>query len=425
MESFNQIKKVHGELLIAGDKSISHRALILSSLNPNPSIIKNLSKGEDVKSTLDCLIKMGADVKKGTDSIIISKNNNAIPPKEPIQLYAGNSGTTTRLLSGILIHQKYGSIVTGDESLSSRPMKRIIEPLTLMGGNIKANDNGMLPLNIYPSDNLHPISYSMDIASAQVKGSVLLSGLHLDGITTVKEKEITRDHTERMLGLKTTYSNGIKNIEVSSKDIPEAGEFFIPGDISSAAFFAVLALLTKGSEIKVSNVSFNPTRTAYLDILKSMGGNIEFVSEKLSYNEPYGDVIIRSSELKNIDIPSEVIPQIIDEIPILSIAGLIAEGTFTIRNARELRYKESDRIKALCHNFKLMNLSVNEFEDGFSVSGFPGKETYTFESFNDHRIAMSFAILSLLLCNGGKVNNFNSVGISNPEFLNQIKYMSK
>jgi 3-phosphoshikimate 1-carboxyvinyltransferase len=248
----------------------------------------------------------------------------------------------------------------------------------------------------------------------------LIAGLHCDEETVVIEYEQTRNHTEKILGLPVRFENG-KIISVSSrKYYPEAKEYFVPGDISTSAFHIVLTLLTPKSELIIKDVSLNPTRTGFIEILKKMGASFSFVNVKESSNEKYGDVIVKSSSLKNIKIDSHIIPNIIDEIPILTIAGIFADGDFVIENAKELRVKESDRIKSICTNLKHLGLNVEEFEDGFIVSGSIKNANPVFESFGDHRIAMAFAIISMLLDNGGEVNGFECVNISNPQFAEQI-----
>jgi len=424
-QSFNKINSVEGSLSIPGDKSISHRSVMFSSMAEGESVIHNLGNGEDVKSTVSCFNAMGVEFEEKNKSLFVKGKGykNLIKPDVP--LFAGNSGTTTRLMTGILINQEFDSIITGDESLSLRPMKRVIDPLTLMGGIIKSSDDGTLPLRILGSQSIIPIDYELPLASAQVKSAVLLAGLHLDGTTSVIEKNTTRDHTERMLGLNIIREEGKKIIHVSKNDYPSRNEYFVPGDISTAAFFIPLALLTKKSELRLTNVSLNESRTGIITIFKMMGGNIEFDNIKTNTGEVSGDLIIKSSTLRNIDIPADIIPNIIDEIPVLAVAGILSEGKFSVRHADELRGKESDRIKAVCFNLKHLGLNVTEFEDGFEFDGTITNNSPIFESFNDHRIAMSFGILSLLLFNGGKVNNFNSVSISNPDFIEQLKIISR
>lgn len=420
-KSFYKIKNVNGKLVLPGDKSISHRAVIFSSMANGKSSISNLSAGNDVKSTIDVMKMMGTSIKYDNDLLTIDGCGFKGFKKPTQNLDCGNSGTSARLIAGLLSAQNYESVLIGDDSLSKRPMKRVIEPLEKMGANFIANKNYTLPLTILPSDKIKNIEYEMPISSAQVKSSVLIAGLHNELETAVIEKQQTRDHTERMLGLPINKTDDKIIAYSSTKYYPQANEYFIPGDISTAAFHIVLALLTPNSELVIENASLNPTRIGFINILKQMGANIKFENVKLSNNEEYGDVIAKSSSLKNISINEQIIPNIIDEIPILSIAGIFAEGDFEINNVEELRFKESDRIKSICDNLKLLGLSVEETQTGFSFSGTVNKRRPVFGSYNDHRIAMSFSILSLLLEDGGEVNNYECVSISNPQFDEQIK----
>ena len=420
IQEFNKINKVKGELKLSGDKSISHRAVFFASMSDGKSVIRNLSNSVDVNSTMDCFSAMGAEVKKENQAVVV-KGRGFKGFKRPVKpLDAGNSGTTARLIIGVLASQNFESVLIGDEFLSKRPMDRIVIPLRLMGAKIESKSN-TLPLKIYPVTGLNPINYELPIPSAQIKSAVILAGLHCDGMTTVTEFIPSRDHTEKMLGLEVRKNGTNNTILVSKKNYPVAAEYFVPSDVSSAAFFVVLTLLTKNSSLKIKNVSLNDTRTGYLKILKRMGAKLYFENNYLNSGEPIADVIIENSPLVNIDIPGDIIPNIIDEIPILSVAGLFAEGDFTIRGASELRKKESDRINSLCHNYRLLGLDVKEFEDGFTLSGEIKNKNVVFESFHDHRIAMAFGILSLLLNSGGKVDNFDCVKISNPDFIKQIK----
>jgi 3-phosphoshikimate 1-carboxyvinyltransferase len=424
-QSFNKINKVEGSISLPGDKSISHRSVIFSSLAEGESVIHNLGNGEDVKSTIGCFSSLGVNFANHNDTLIVKGLGlkNLKKPSNPLN--AGNSGTTARLISGVLVNQDFDSEIIGDESLSRRPMQRVISPLTLMGASISASPSGTLPVKIFGFKKLHSIEYEIPIASAQVKSCILLSGLHLDDETKVIERIPSRDHTEKMLGLKVSNDTGKKIIHVSKKDYPVANEYYVPGDISTSAFFMPLALLTDNSELLIKNVSLNETRNGVVTILKAMGANIETDNIRQNNGELSGDLIIKTSKLHNIEIPSGIIPNIIDEIPILTIAGILAEGKFSIRNAKELRGKESDRISALCCNLQHLGLNVTEFGDGFEFDGEITNPFPVFESFDDHRIAMSFAILSLLLPNGGKVDGFNSVSISNPDFIKQLKTITR
>lgn len=384
------------------------------------SSIANLSQGHDVISTLVLMHNLGAGVLTKNRSVVINGVGYKGFEAPSSELFCGNSGTTARLVSGLLAVQKFSSELVGDESLSKRPMKRVIEPLKKMGAKFITNESYTLPFNITPAKKIMNITYEMPVASAQVKSAILIAGLHLEDETEVIENERTRNHTELMLGLPVKTENEKIVSSSSLKYYPTANEYFVPGDISTSAFHIVLTLLTPDSELKINSVSLNPTRTGFIEVLRLMGADIKYEDIKYSSNEPYGNVIVKSSVLKNIIISSEIIPNIIDEIPILTIAGIFAEGDFEIRNAKELRVKESDRIKSLCYNLNLLGLEVEEFDDGFIVSGRIRKSFLTFESFKDHRIAMAFAILSMLSENGGEVNDFECVNISNPKFEEQI-----
>jgi 3-phosphoshikimate 1-carboxyvinyltransferase len=274
---------------------------------------------------------------------------------------------------------------------------------------------------IYPAKNLSSIIYESEIASAQVKSAILFTGLHIENKTEVLETNQTRNHTENLLNLDVLKTRGKIISSVSLKNYPEAKEYFIPGDISSAMYFVVLALLTKNSELRIKNISLNKTRTTAIDLLMKMGAKIEIDIKGESQLEKYGDMVVKNSRLKNIKIDNEIVPQIIDEIPILAVTGLFAEGEFIINNVSELRVKESDRIKSICVNIAGLGVEVNEFNDGFSFSGKIKNSNPAFNSFGDHRIAMAFSILSCLLADGGSVEGFDSVAISNPDFLYQLK----
>ncbi|MBI1939027.1 MAG: 3-phosphoshikimate 1-carboxyvinyltransferase [Ignavibacteriales bacterium] len=423
--SFEKINYVKGELELPGDKSLSHRSVMFAAMAKGESIIRNCSNSEDVHSTMECFSKLGVEFEKTEKYIKVKgkgyKNFNA----PMIELYAGNSGTTTRLISGILCAQNFSSIITGDESLSKRPMMRVVEPLRLMGANIETTAGGTLPMKIKVAGKLVPVNYKLQVASAQVKSALLLAALHLEEESVIIETVPTRNHTEKLLGLRTEETTEGTKIYSSKKNYPEPFEITVPSDISTAAFFIVLALLAKNSELIIKNVSLNETRTGIIEVLKKMGAEISIEKEFLEKGEKVGDLLIRSSAIRNVEIPESVIPNIIDEIPILAVAGIFAEGNFRINNAKELRVKESDRIKSLCHNFKLAGLNVDEFEDGFEISGSLTEKQVTFESFGDHRIAMAFSVLSMLMKNGGTVNQFESVGVSNPSLVEQLKKICK
>lgn len=422
-KSFSKIKSVKGEINFAGDKSISHRAIFFASMAKGKSRITNLSLSEDVNSTKNIFEQLGVEFSYQNSELIIEGKGKKSFNAPRHSLDCGNSGTTARLLSGLLIAQNFTSTLIGDESLSKRPMQRVIEPLKLMGGKI-VSTNSTLPLTISPSEKLNNIEYTLPVASAQVKSSVLIAGLHSLDDTKVIENFITRDHTERMLELPVENRANRKIILSSEKYYPNPKDYFIPGDVSSAAFFIVLTLLSENSELIIRDVSLNPTRTGFLEILKQMNAKIIIENVRNSSNEPYGDIVAKSSDLKNIVIGNEIIPNIIDEIPILSVAGVLAQGSFEIRNCKELRYKESDRIKSICGNLKMLGLDVQEYDDGFRVDGKIKNTSVTFNSFGDHRIAMAFSVLAMLMGNNSSVEGIECVSISNPKFYDQLEMIT-
>lgn len=421
IQSFIKIEKVSGSLILPGDKSISHRALILSALANGESELTNLPQSDDIKSTINCLQQLGIQIKEEADITKVHGKGFKGFAKPDKPLNAGNSGTTARLLSGILAAQDFESVIEGDDSLSKRPMMRIIEPLSLMGARVAGSDSNTLPLKFCPTEKFKSITYELPIHSAQVKSAILLAGLHSENITKVVEQYPTRDHTERMLGLDVEEHQMKSVISVSKSNYPVSQKYYMPGDNSTSAFFILLVLLIKNANLTIRNISINSTRTGLLHLFSKMGANINIKETGASNNEPYGDITVFASELNNIKLSKEVIANIIDEIPVLAIAGIFAEGSFEIGNVEELRVKESDRISALCYNLSLLGLNVEEFNDGFKVSGEIKNRKPIFKSFGDHRIAMAFGILSCLLDEGGKVDGFESVSVSNPEFIDQLK----
>jgi 3-phosphoshikimate 1-carboxyvinyltransferase len=424
IEKIEKINSVNGELTLPGDKSISHRAVMFSAMANGKSTVKNYLNSEDVNSTIDCFRKLGCNiVQTETDLTIDGKVFGGFT--EPISnLDAGNSGTTTRLISGILAAQNFDTTIIGDVSLSKRPMKRVADPLLQMGARIETNDAGTLPMTIFTSEELKAIEYDMQIASAQIKGAVLLAGLHMDEETVVVEHSRTRNHTETLLGLKVEEFEGYRKIYSSKKNYPKPKEYIVPSDISTSAFFIVLALNLEDSELLLKDVLLNETRNGIIKILQQMGGKIKIENARESSGEKIGDLRIFSSKLRNIEISKAIIPNIIDEIPILSIAGLFAEGKYAIRNAKELRFKESDRIDAMCSNFRKLGVEYTEYDDGFTIDGNVINENILIESFDDHRIAMAFTILGMIVGKGISVNNFESVAVSNPEFIKQANVIS-
>jgi len=420
------IEKINGELQFMGDKSVSHRALIFTAMAEGASKIFNLSLSDDVRSTMNCLSALGAGFKvekeKTTTRVITVKGvgYKGFTAPETI-LNAGNSGTTARLLAGLLAVQDFESEITGDESLQRRPMDRISIPLNSLGSKIKLNENKYLPIKIKPG-KITPQEITLSVASAQVKSALILAGLHTeDGALEIIDPYETRNHTEEMLGILRVPVglSPAKKMVVSKKNYPKAGVYTVPGDISSAMFFIVLALIA-GEKLTVKNLLLSSERIAALEILKRMEGNIEIIREETGNCGRLGDIVVHKSDLINTEILPEEIPLIIDEIPALSIAGLFAEGGFLIRNAKELRLKETDRISAIVKNLKACGVDVEEYEDGFLIYGKELKEKGKFESFGDHRIAMAFSVLAALLNEGGLINDYECVSVSNPDFYKQL-----
>ena len=401
-----------GELTIPSDKSVAHRAVIFSSLAKGTSVIKNSSKGQDPLSSLEICKKLGI-LAEFKDNLYITSSGKLNTSKT--DLYCGNSGTTMRLMAGILAGQNFNSILTGDESLSKRPMKRIITPLSLMGAKINSN-NEKAPLKIV-GQSLHGINYSSPIASAQVKSSILLAGLFADNKTTVTEPYLSRNHTELMLSYMDAdiSINGLSVTVAKSELTPKVIE--IPGDISSAAYFIAAALIVPDSEIILKNVGLNPTRTGLLDVLKKMGADIEILDKQTISNELTGDLRIKYSDLTGCIIEGDIIPRLIDEIPVLAVVATQAQGQTVIKDAQDLRNKESDRIKTIVTELKKLGASIEETPDGMIINGKinlqGGVEA---ETYHDHRLAMSLYVAGLVCKKEILIKDFDWVNISMPEF---------
>ncbi|OGI23449.1 MAG: 3-phosphoshikimate 1-carboxyvinyltransferase [Candidatus Melainabacteria bacterium RIFOXYA12_FULL_32_12] len=407
---------LRGTVVIPADKSISHRAAIFGSLTYGTVCIANFSGGADCKSTLNVLKGLGVEIDyKSEKGIIISNKNKFREPDNIID--AGNSGTTIRLMAGVLSGLDFYSVLTGDDSLRKRPMARVIVPLKKMGANIWAKDNDTkAPISIKGS-RLSGITYNSPIASAQVKSAILLAGLSADGTTIVTEPSKSRDHTERLLSyLDADISvNGnevrIQRSSLTSKPIT------VPGDVSSAAFFMVAGAIVPDSEIIMQNVGLNSTRTGIIDVLKNMGAEIEILNQRLECGEEVGDIKVNYSDLKGITIEGDIIPRVIDELPIIAVAATQAEGTTIVRGAEDLRHKESDRIKAIYSELSKLGAKIEETEDGFIIHGKTKlKGNCILETYHDHRIAMSGYVAGLIADSPIQINEFNWVNISFPEF---------
>ena len=423
-----EIKKqtnLRGMLMVPGDKSISHRAVMFGSLAKGTTRISHFLEGADCLSTIACFRKMGIDIERNASEILVhGKGLHGLSAPDGI-LDVGNSGTTTRLISGILAGQNFTSELDGDDSIRTRPMKRIMTPLTSMGADITSKrDNGCAPL-VIDGKTLHGIHYDSPVASAQVKSCVLLAGMYADSITSVTEPFLSRNHTEIMLnyvGAKVTSEGTTASI------VPEPAlngrEIQVPGDISSAAYFIAAGLLTPGSEILLKNVGINPTRAGILKVCMDMGADITLLNESTE-GEPTADLLIRTSNLKGTTIEGGIIPTLIDEIPMIAVMAAFADGTTVIRDAQELKVKESDRITVMVDNLKRMGADIEGTEDGMIIHGGKPMHGAAIDSHLDHRVAMSFAVAGTICDGTMDILNGDCVNISYPEFYNDLYSLNK
>jgi len=409
---------LRGEIVIPGDKSISHRAVIVGSLAEGKTSIIGLSKGDDNKRTINAFRMMGIEIEKiSTDQFIINgKGIHGLNEPEDV-VNSGNSGTTMRLLTGLLSGQRFFSVITGDISLRGRPMKRVVEPLGLMGAKIWGRKNGNFAPLVINGRKLAPINYVSPVASAQVKTAILLAGLYADGDTTVVEPSLSRDHTERIFGF---FGADLKRegtaVTVCGGTKFEGRDIEIPGDVSSAAFFIVAALIVPDSEVLLKRVGINPSRIGILEILEKMGAKVEVLRKDETWGEPIADILVKTSHLRGVTIEGDMIPKAIDEFPILSVAASVAEGETVIRDARELRVKETDRIAAIVGELRKFGVEVEEFDDGMRISGRDNLEGCECKSFGDHRVAMSLIVAGLRASGRTIVEDTACIGTSFPEF---------
>jgi 3-phosphoshikimate 1-carboxyvinyltransferase len=421
----NQAKQLKGEIKVPGDKSISHRSIMLGSIAKGETEIENFLRADDCMRTVDCFRKMGIEI-IFEDSIVKVRGTGLYGLHEPSDVFdVGNSGTSIRLLMGILAGQKFHTTLTGDESIRRRPMGRVIEPLKKMGAVIHGRQRDTLaPLTIIGKD-LKAITYEMPVASAQVKSAILLAGLYASGQTTVIEKEPTRDHTERMLeyfGAAIKTEN--KKISIEGKKDINGQKVFVPGDISSAAFLMVAASIIPDSEILIRDVGVNPGRTGIIEVLHRMGANLEVINERMLSNEPVADISIKHSQLNSIELSGSVIPRVIDEIPIIAVAATQAKGKTIIKGAEELRLKESDRIKTTVHELKRLGANIEEARGGIVIYGPSKLKKGVCQSYGDHRIAMISAIAGLIAPGETVVEKTECVETSFPDFVNKINSLS-
>ncbi|MGI8835154.1 MAG: 3-phosphoshikimate 1-carboxyvinyltransferase [Pyrinomonadaceae bacterium] len=429
-------RRLRGRSHLPGDKSISHRAALLAALAGGTSHISNFSPSKDCAATLSCLQALGVSLERQGNTISVEGKglHGLVPPARPLD--CGNSGTTMRLLAGVLAAQDFPTILRGDDSLSRRPMKRIIEPLEKMGAQVVAL-GGHPPLQVAGNQNLIAISYELPVPSAQVKSCVLLAGLHAEGRTEIIERGgLTRDHTERMLQwFGAAVEIGGDNVETEAKTCAVTGparfagrDVTVPGDFSAAAFFTAAAALLATSEIEIEGVGLNPTRTQFLDTLRALGAQIDIGKKRDESNETVGDVSVRGSNLRenlekelSLTISGPLSAALIDELPLLAVVGSQLPAGLVIRDARELRSKETDRIAATAKNLKAMGAAVEEFEDGLRVFGGARLKGATLASFGDHRIAMAFSVAALLAEGESEIAGSGCVSVSFPDFFTALE----
>jgi 3-phosphoshikimate 1-carboxyvinyltransferase len=416
---------VSGVIEVPADKSVTHRAVMLSSLADGNSIVRNYLPSDDCNRTIEAFRQMGAEIEIYNGSLYIKGAGLKLakPQNGKYNIYAGNSGTTTRLLSGILAGQDFEAVITGDDSLSKRPMQRIILPLSQMGADIKSNE-GLLPLIIKGKTPLKALNYESDKSTAQVKSAVLFAALYADDAITYKEPVKSRDHTERMLkafGADVRVSGNFVTVYPAERLI--AHDITVPGDISSAAFFIAAALIVPDSNLTIRNVGVNPTRDGLIEVLKQMGADITLTNLREISQEPICDIVVKYSKLKAADIDASLVPRMIDEIPVFVLIATQANGITRISGAKELRVKESDRIEAVTSQFKKLGAQIESLEDGFIINGISGFNLAgtVVDSFEDHRIAMALAIASLIAEGETVIRDSHCIDISFPGFYKVLK----
>lgn len=424
-ERITPAARLEGNIRLPGDKSVSHRYAILASIAEGASRIHHYSTGADCQSTLGCMRALGVAIEKQADGTVVVEGRGLDGLTAPAAaLDAGNSGSTIRMLSGVLAAQKFTSIIGGDESLSRRPMERIMKPLELMGAKIEARDGRFPPLTIQGAE-LKAIRYEPPMASAQVKTCVLMAGLHAPGETTVVEKIPTRDHTElalREFGADITFGGGF--ITVKGRARLKGRELAVPGDLSSAAFFLVAASIVPGSRVMIQGVGLNPSRTALLDWLMAAGANIRIVNLAEVSGELTGDLLVTSAPVAGGIIEGATTAALIDEIPVLSVLGAVSRNGLTVRDARELRVKETDRIATVAENMRRMGITIEVQEDGFRIPGGQKFRAATVDSFGDHRIGMAFAVAALTAGGETTVENAEAASVSFPEFYATLRQIA-
>ena len=418
---FHKSHPLKGEITVPGDKSISHRGIMLGALANGTTSITNFLKGADCLSTISCFQKMGIEIEETENEILVHGKglHGLSAPKEILD--AGNSGTTTRLISGILAGQNFSCDLTCDASIQKRPMKRIMTPLSMMGADITSvHNNGCAPLHIKGAP-LKGISYQSPVASAQVKSCVLFAGLYADGKTSVTEPFLSRNHSELML---SSFGASVQTCGTTATIEPEpvltAQKVEVPGDISSAAFFIAAGLLIPGSELLIKNVGINPTRDGILRVCKQMGANLELLNTRTQCGEPVADILVKHSELNGTVIEGDLIPTLIDELPVIAVMAACANGETIIRNAEELKVKESNRLEIIVHHLSEMGCDITGTEDGMIIRGGKPLHGAVLDSHLDHRIAMSFAVAGLVADGETEITNADCVNISYPGFYRDL-----
>lgn len=422
---FSKVPHLRGEITIPGDKSISHRSIMFGSIAKGTTEITGFLQGADCLSTISCFQKMGVEI-ENLGSRVLVHGNGLHGLKAPSQvLDCGNSGTTTRLISGILSAQSFDVTLTGDASIQKRPMKRIMTPLSQMGADIRSiRGNGCAPLAIH-GQPLHGIHYNSPVASAQVKSAILLAGLYAEGETRVTEPYVSRNHSELMLN----HFGANVRTEGATAIIQPARELYgcpvaVPGDISSAAFFLAAGLMVPGSEILIKNVGINPTRDGVIKVCQAMGGDLTLLNEKRDSGEPTADILVRHSSLHGTEIGGAIIPTLIDELPMLAAMACFAEGETLIKDAAELKVKESNRIDVMVRNLSAMGADVTEIEDGMIIRGGKPLHGAVIDSKLDHRIAMTFAVAGLCAEGETEILGAECVNISYPNFYQDLEKLA-
>jgi 3-phosphoshikimate 1-carboxyvinyltransferase len=423
---------INGIVSVPGDKSISHRVAMLASIARGVSRITNFATSVDCHTTLDCVERLGVRVERNPQEILIHGEGlyGFRPIETPVKLNAGNSGSTIRMLSGILAGQRFTSITDGDQSLGRRPLRRIIEPLTLMGAQVRAREGNYTPLEI-EGGALKAINYASQVASAQVKTCVLFAGLFADGRTIFTEPAPSRIHTELMLeefGAKFEIDHTSGSMSITGGSELTAVEYRVPGDVSSAAFFLAAAAMLPDSQLELHDVNFNPSRIAFLNVLNRLGASIQINNLRIAHREVVADLHVTSSQLKSESkgtvLSGDIIPNIIDEIPILAVVATQVEGRIEVRGARELRIKESDRIQTVVAGIRALGGEIEEFEDGFAICGPQNLTAGRIETEGDHRIAMAFSIAALIADGTTEIVDADCAGVSFPEFYQLLRSLT-